>query len=403
MKCVACEKVVHYKSELVVCVLCKGRYHYACVNISTQDYLNKLFELQRCWQCPSCVNVNTRRRGDDTPVRSLHQTLNPANDLSTDDLTNKSHNASLNVTIPQIVEYRPDYSEDTVDSDSILIKKIENMLDRKLEEMSDKLSIKINNMIANIRSEFMEKTDSLLQRIDIIDNSLTTVTASVLSLTNENENLKARLSGVTSAIGSDEEISRLRECVDSLRSEINDRDQEALKCELEISGLPEFPGESPVHLILTAARVKLGIELEERDVLSAARVGRRADGAREPGSAGPAPRPRLLAVRLATVQLRDRFLREARVRRRLTTADLSLPDHRPSSMYFNERLTRHNRILFARARELGQLNGWKFVWSKGGRIFARRSSAPTSNIERLRTLSDLSRVFRVESVGSTNL
>ena len=171
--------------------------------------------------------------------------------------------------------------------------------------------------------------------------------------------------------------------------ELNDRDQDSLKFELEISGLPEFPGELPVHLVLTAARVKLGVELQESDVMSAVRVGRPAERGREPGSAAPAPRPRLLAVRLASVTLRDRLLREARVRRRLTTSEMGLPNHTPAALYFNERFTKYNRVLFAKARELGHRLEWKFVWSKGGRIYDRRSSSPTSKTERLRTLEDL--------------
>ncbi|CAG5045330.1 unnamed protein product [Parnassius apollo] len=116
------------------------------------------------------------------------------------------------------------------------------------------------------------------------------------------------------------EILKLVSTVNQLQADLNDRDQELLANAVELSGIPKESGENPTHLVLTVV-TKLGIHLEEKDLVNCIRVG----GARQDATS----RPRPIAVRLARRDVRNDVLRAARVRRSLTTETLGLKSPHP--------------------------------------------------------------------------
>lgn len=182
--------------------------------------------------------------------------------------------------------------------------------------------------------------------------------------------------------------------IEQLKAELNDRDQEALLNDLEITGIPESEGENVGHLVSLIAG-KLGVECSERDVVSVERAGLR----RAHSSSGEpvAPRPRPIVVRLARRAIRDSFLQSARVRRRLTTEGLGLPDP-PARAYINERLTKPNKVLFYKVREESRRLNFRYAWTRGGRIFVRRESGKASF--RVRSDADIKKIFGSDTVGS---
>ncbi|XP_026729549.1 uncharacterized protein LOC113495143 [Trichoplusia ni] len=176
--------------------------------------------------------------------------------------------------------------------------------------------------------------------------------------------------------------------VEELRRELNDRDQDLLGNDIEITNIPEGTADNPVH-ITKVIGLKLGIELGERDIVSAERVGGKQLNAIS--SAGSAvKRPRAIVVRLARRDLRDELLASARVRRGATTADLDMSGP-PQRFFLNERLTKTNRRLFRMARDAASVSNWRFVWTKRGRILARKG--PGDSTHRIRTDEDIDRIF----------
>lgn len=171
----------------------------------------------------------------------------------------------------------------------------------------------------------------------------------------------------------------LERTIMQLRADLNDRDQEALLSDLEIGQLPEEKGENVAHAVTVHAS-RLGVKLEERDVVFAERVG---PPAKETGG-----RPRRIVVRLARRELRDDLLRAARVRRTLTAAD-------GARVYINERLTKTNRQLFHRVREECRKLCWRYTWTRRGRIYVRQDDG--SSAFQLRSDEDVDRVL-----GRTN-
>ncbi|XP_026744697.1 uncharacterized protein LOC113506032 [Trichoplusia ni] len=194
------------------------------------------------------------------------------------------------------------------------------------------------------------------------------------------DGLETRVDALEKLATSSSSNSNVDGIVEDLMRELNDRDQDLLANDIEVSNLPEGKAENPAHIFKVIGH-KLGISLDDRDIVSAERVGERQLNVTN--SAGLAEsRPRPIVVRLARRDLRDQLLDSARARRGATTADLDLPA--PVQRFFlNERLTKPNRLLFRKARDAANALGWKFVWTKRDRILVRK--APGDKAQRIRT------------------
>ncbi|GBP78166.1 hypothetical protein EVAR_99201_1 [Eumeta japonica] len=120
-----------------------------------------------------------------------------------------------------------------------------------------------------------------------------------------------------------------------------------------------------MHLILSVA-TKLGVSLDERDVVSVERVGmtRCTDSKNS-------ERPHPLVVRLARRVHRNQLLAAAHMRRSITTAGMGFSSHE-RRLYVNERLTRFNLQIFHRVRRDSLNANWKYVWTRDGKIYARK-------------------------------
>ncbi|CAG4920874.1 unnamed protein product [Colias eurytheme] len=179
--------------------------------------------------------------------------------------------------------------------------------------------------------------------------------------------------------------------VDQLQKRLNDSEQQLLLNDVCISGVPETNGENLTHIVMSLAK-KLSFEIDERDIVSAHRMGKqqsRQESSTD-GAVSPA-RPRTIAVRLTRRRVRDEFLRAARVRRGADTAGTGIGGA-ARRFYVNEHLSQYHSRLFYLARERAAAESWRYVWSKEGRIYVRRD--PKAISHRVRCEDDISKIFR---------
>ncbi|XP_046963349.1 uncharacterized protein LOC124532483 [Vanessa cardui] len=219
------------------------------------------------------------------------------------------------------------------------------------------------------------------------------ITSFRVELTRMNDNMaefNKRVDNVEERLTSLEEKNsgsvdqNLNNVIAQLKSDINDREQKSLINDIQITGLPERSGENAVHLTLAVTK-KLGLALDSCDIVSAERAGPH----RALLSSEERQRPRPVIVRLARRSLRDDIIKAARVRRGTDTSGVT--DGDPSRVYINEHLTRFNRLLFYKAREEGKRHGWRFIWTREGRIYMRRET--DTAVQRIRTECDISKIF----------
>ncbi|KAG7308686.1 hypothetical protein JYU34_005908 [Plutella xylostella] len=275
----------------------------------------------------------------------------------------------------------------------------EDRLNSTANDTTEEFKVELGLEIRLFRQELTaarEEIQMFRTEVKELKNSFTETNNRLNALDSRVDLLEQRLTDGTG--------SRLESIIADLRVELNEKDQELLENDVEITNLNEENGENPTHLILSVA-AKLGLNLNESDVVSAERVGARKGWSRAPGEDGKgagagAGRPRPLVVRLSRRALKDDLITAARVRRGATSADLG-QSSAPRPFFVNERLTKINRQLFYQVREIGRRQSWRFLWTKKGRIYARQ--AQDTPRQWIRTSNDNSCVWYCTKCRDDNL
>lgn len=345
VKCSACGKFVS-PAGAASCTTCPLMFHKGCVGIPDQVIISTK------WNCPECKKQVRRGDNSTTPIKGIsgHDTLPTV------------------VTSPVVVQSEsytsPHVNKDLTDVQALKCEIAEYM-----------------NELREFRKEMVEFRDSVAgigQRMDGIERRL-----AILEQRETTSEVKP--------------ITELEGKIMELQLDLNDRDQELLLSDLDIGNFPEEKGENVYHNIITLAS-KLGIKIEDRDIVFAERMGvaglRTNANAREGGETHEV-RARRIVVRLARRQLRDDLLRAARVRRNLNSADMGLAG-RSQRIFINERLTRANRQLFYKVREECRKQNWRYSWTKRGRIYVRQNDGKQAFF--IRSEVDIVRVFGLEKV-----
>ncbi|CAG9790320.1 unnamed protein product [Diatraea saccharalis] len=133
-----------------------------------------------------------------------------------------------------------------------------------------------------------------------------------------------------------ENVNTFEENISHLKAQLNNRDQELLLNDIDLSGIPEQNGENLSNIVI-ALSTKLGITYEERDIVRVERVGsvRRNRVERSANDDLNTLRPRTIVVRFVRRLTRDQWLRATCIRRNLTTKDIDVPG-KSGNVYVNE-------------------------------------------------------------------
>lgn len=330
MKCHGCLKITR-DTNFLTCssTNCERSFCSLCISPSSLSTDKK-----RTWKCPDCC-ASQRKGGDNssTPIRSLED--NVTKRKKTDINLNTNDNSEVKELVEEV---------------RLLTREISS-LKKQLENATSSLSscqIKLEELGSSIAAN-----DVRIQRLE----------------------------------SRDQDVKMLETKVSVLQLELNMQAQYQLSNELELTGIPENGNENLHHLALLAAR-KVGVDLVDNDIDWVARAGPRVMSALSAGSNTKFPRP--VVVRLLRRSKRDEIIKAARSRRNITSTDLELSGT-PSKIYYNERLTKANRMLFREARARCKEYGYSFCWCSRGGIFIRqREGKPSIHI---RTADDLARIF----------
>lgn len=348
IKCGGCKTIIKGRQYLK-CSVCLQCYDLECANVSESRFYNTLTpEHRTTWKCPLCKNKEPKRDNTNTPIRMK---------------TDESRDENVTIRNPRNSS-RQMTPEEPCASDVL-----------------SEIKMDIKNILDELRSVRCEMQD-FRNRMERLTTDVTTNSKRIDGLSARIEVLEQQHSTIE---GSAAGTSSLEDTIAELKQDLNDREQELLSNDVEVAGIPEEKSESVAHIVLAVAK-KLGVSMDERDIVSADRVG----PIRAPVQGAPPARPRPLVVRLARRVLRGQLLAAARVRRTMDTEGLGLSST-PKPFYINERLTKQNRQLFFKAREASSNAKWNYVWTRDGNIFARRETGAPRH--RLKSAQDINRVF----------
>lgn len=295
------------------------------------------------WLCPSCTCSRPKSDNNSTPVRPSTGLMNQ-NNLHSCSNVNTSRGSQPHTTRGKI-------NKEDLSSSTDLATLVTEF--RKLrQEMSE---VKQQNV--EIKNQMLSISDHLAQTLKEHSTAL--------------ENAQT-------------EIITLKSTIGSLQQKLAVREQDSLINSLEITGLPEQENENLLQIVMVSSK-KVGVDLAEADVDDVIRVGPKIRKAASNNSHQKTPRP--IVVKLLRKQKRDELIKAAKARRNITTENIT--GGQPTPIFFNERLTKENRLLFRQARLRTSEHGFRYCWIRNGSIYVRKSDGkPAIRISRMSDLDD---------------
>ncbi|XP_063831713.1 nuclear pore complex protein Nup133 [Ostrinia nubilalis] len=159
--------------------------------------------------------------------------------------------------------------------------------------------------LRSFKEEMREELRANRVQIQQLNETIASISKRVTESESRISKLEERMQVLEDSQPNDQTQKSLAASIEHLKAELNDRDQDLLLNDVEISCIPEQKEESLSHVVTVLAS-KLGVALCNQDIVSATRVGRKSE------SGEPPARPRPIVVRMARRALRDQLLQAAR-------------------------------------------------------------------------------------------
>lgn len=244
----------------------------------------------------------------------------------------------------------------------------------------------IRNELNTLRAEH----ESFKRQISILENKnkdctqkLVEFEASVQSSSSNCEDIMKKMNSLESRMNSAERAGNL---ISSLEAKIDNIEQQARTCNIEICNIPERRGENLITLVESIGQ-KIKFPITQNNIISVHRV---------PQKVTNKDRPKNIVVRLTSVHLRDNILSAYRLARGLKSDQLGISGT-PHTIYLNEHLTINKKHLFRESRLEASKNNFKHCWIKHSTILVRRTDV--SPIFSIRSKNDFTKFMVSDGDG----
>lgn len=356
--CAACNKAVLVTQKRLKCsnVICSLLYHSECVNCEDSSLTNRA-----TWVCPQCVARKPKRDNTNTPIRSQgHKQQSPEN------ASVSSHLLSTGIPVCDIVEelriLRQEMSEQFANQRACL----------------DKFDAKLSDVQREVK-DLGGKFNSLKKDVDELTKSVQFLSDTHDEQVGLNDDVKKSLSNLNS------ENQNLRSQIFVLEGKMDQLEQQARDCNVELQCVPENKNENILTIVQQMASI-VTCDLSDQNILSYHRV---------PKVDSKSQRTRSIVVKLASPRIRDDLL--ASVKRfnkknpqnKLNTSHLGFAGQ-ISPVYVVEHLSLKNKKLHAATRLAAKEKKYEFVWIRNGRVFVRKNNeSPAQWIKNVDVLKNL--------------
>lgn len=323
-------------TEVVMCQLCKRRYHYSCISTSKTSF-NELNEnYKSSWQCPSCARP--RSDNTNTPVRSTGACTTPPSDHDTQSsyVSRRKKGAERRAEPPA-----PSINLSIMDVRAVVREEMQSVLDSFRRDVLD---------------EYQKKTEEILTSMNFLEGQYECIRR---DLAEKNDSIKILLS----------ENKALRNTVSDLQDRLSLVEQQSRASNLEIQCIPEHRSENIVSTIKQLANV-VKYNLSDTEIQSCTRI-RKINK--------DSPRPRSVLVKFSSPRIRDAFFAAAISFNKhaksnddkLNSSHLGIGGKK-TPIYVAEHLPPATKALHAEARIKAKELKYEFVWIKNGRVFMRK-------------------------------
>lgn len=314
-------------TDKIMCSGCQNPYHFICVNITKENFSKLSVKSKSVWKCPQCKEK--KKVNDNTPVKVPEDSPKKESSPSFDKFEKRLDDFEFSLL-------------------SKLTSEIHKSIETQLKSTLDQLCKDIETI-----SELVKSMDFLSEKFDTMHGELT-------ELRTESSKIRA-------------ENLELREEVKSLSFKVNQMEQQARECNLDLQCLPEYTNENLFSVVTQLGKI-ISCPLEEKDILSCSRVAK---------SNRDSPRPRSVIIKLSSPRKRDELLaaclkfNKANVTDKLNSSHLGLGGDK-QQIYVAEHLSPANRSLHAKARQFKKEHKFQYLWIRNGRILLKKDDTSTT-------------------------
>ncbi|XP_039763052.1 uncharacterized protein LOC120635904 [Pararge aegeria] len=333
--CYVCNVKVTVTQKRVKCSLaqCSYLYHLECVELPEDSPA-----VRSKWVCPACVASRPKGDNSNTPVQNK---------------------------IPGLCDkVDPPAFPVTLFSDS------ETMV--SVNAMQDLIRAEIKSMACGINDLLRESIGKELKSIKIdlseFKSSFEMFSAKYEEISKRVDNIEINLKMLKST---NSEINAVCTSLNKIETELNTKEQWARRSNIEIIGVPEKKGEN-LLVILKELCLKADFPINpDIDIDFVTHVA---------PSINNLKKPKPIIVRFLARHKKDNCLNRLRKLKNLQATEIGFVGSN-SSVYFNDHLTRANKVLLQQAKKRAQEMNYKYTWVKHCCILVRRDdTSPIINI-----------------------
>lgn len=251
---------------------------------------------------------------------------------------------------PTIISSSEDEEEEVVQKMDIT-KEMKKMF----KEFKNEIRVELRDFQKSL-SFNSDKLDDVLKKMETLQNAMNSIKAKQKNIEEENKELK----------------KKMRE----LEIEADERDQYSRNRNVQIDGIPHQKDENLEELVKEIGN-KIEVTIDNNDIDVVHRIPTFSKNSVEP-----------IVVQFVTRKIRDNVIKKAKINK-ITTKDINMngPD---KAIFINDHLTRKRKDILHEAKKKKIELNFKYVWSKGGKIYMRKDDS--SNVIQLRSLEDLALV-----------
>lgn len=222
----------------------------------------------------------------------------------------------------------------------------------------------ITQINANMSSFFGSQLKDLKSEISEMRESMQSINQQYEEFTSQHQSSVKTIQDLRN------ENNDMRSTLATLGNRVNHLEQQARIANIEIQCVPEKKNENLLTIVTDLAKV-IQCELKPENIVKCTRVAKF-----DPAGA----RPRSVVVQLSSPAVRDKFLASAfaynksinKTEDKLNTTNLGIGgEKRP--IYVLEQLSPTNKALHAATRSKAKSKGYKYVWTRYGKIYVRKS------------------------------
>ncbi|KAJ2954751.1 hypothetical protein O0L34_g3054 [Tuta absoluta] len=337
MNCIECNDPVN---DGVECSACHGVLHFgnSCSGLAESTY-RRMGANRSTWRCAQCRNASYTSNSTGTqPQQGIAEVLQ------------------------EIKLFRADFG--TVQSD---IANLKSNIETCTSTVRD-----LDTKCCKMESRFTAIEDRLIA----VENNFDPINVEIKNTSSIAQSLSTRVSTLENAPNSTENYFLIKNELTDLKKVLEAKDQWSRMNNIEIKGIPAKKNENLVSLVCEIGKIiNYPVTNEHINFLSRVR-----------SSAKVKP----IIVCFTSRQVKENYLASAKRQKNLRTSDLGFSET-SDRIYVNDHLTRANKQLLTKTKELTASKGYQFTWVKHCKIQVRKNEI--SPIIVIQTDDDLNKIM----------